>query len=149
MWGINIMSLSLHTIQPAKNSKKKRKKIGRGGKRGTYAGKGLKGQKARSGVSGLKRLGMRQLIERTHKLKGFKSKQVKPAIINLKDLNNFKDGDKIDPQVLLEKGKIDKIKNGVKILGEGEIKVKLEISHCEVSKSAKEKIEKAGGRISE
>lgn len=141
--------LTLHTIQPAKNSKKKRKIIGRGGKRGTYAGRGLKGQKARSGVSGLKRLGMRQLVERTHKLKGFKSRQIKPVIINLKDLNNFKDGDKIDPQVLFEKGKIDKIKNGVKFLGEGEIKVKLEISHCEVSKSAKEKIEKAGGKVSE
>ena len=139
--------LSLHTIQPAKGAKKSKKTIGRGGKRGTYAGKGLKGQKARSGVSGLKRLGMRQLIERTHKLRGFKSRNIKPEILNLDDLSLFKDGDRIDPQILLEKGIVDKIKNGVKILGDGEIKVKLEISGCEVSKSVKEKIEKVGGKV--
>lgn len=143
------MSLSLHTIQPAKGSKKVKKTVGRGGKRGTYSGKGLKGQKARSGVSGLKRLGMRQLIERTHKLRGFKSRNVKPEILNLNDLSVFKDGDKIDPQILLNKGIVDKIKDGVKILGDGEVKVKLEVANCEVSKSAKEKIEKAGGKVSE
>ncbi|MBU4360779.1 50S ribosomal protein L15 [Candidatus Parcubacteria bacterium] len=140
--------LSLHTIHPAKNSQKKRKKIGRGGKRGTYSGKGLKGQKARSGVSGLKRLGMRQLIERTHKLKGFKSRNKKPEILNLNTLNDkFPKGGKITPQILKQKKLIDKIQNKVKILANGEISVKLEIENCKVSKSAKEKIEKAGGSV--
>ncbi len=143
------MTLSLHTIKPAKGAKKKKKRIGRGGKRGTYSGRGIKGQRARSGGKrGLKRLGMRPLMEQTPKLRGFKSLKKKPEILNLKDLQNkFKDGDKITPQVLLKKGLVDKIKNGVKILGDGEIKVKLEISGCQVSKSAKEKVEKAGGVV--
>ena len=143
------MSLSLHTIKPAKGSKKTKKIIGRGGKRGTYSGKGLKGQKARSGVSGLKRLGMRQLIERTHKLRGFKSRNVKPEILNLEDLNKyFKDGDKVNLETLQKAGAVDKINNGVKILGKGELKVKnLEISQVDVSTGAKEAIEKNGGTI--
>jgi len=122
------MTLSLHTIKPAKGAKKKKKRVGRGGKRGTYSGRGIKGQRARSGGKrGLKRLGMRPLMEQTPKLRGFKSLKKKPEILNLKDLQNkFKDGDKITPQVLLKKGLVDKIKNGVKILGDGEIKVKLE-----------------------
>lgn len=144
------MTLSLHTIHPTKGSTKTRKKIGRGGKRGTYSGKGLKGQKARSGVSGLKRLGMRQLIEQTHKVRGFKSRNVKPEILNLDILNEtFKDNDKISPKILKEKGLVDKIERGVKILGNNEIKVKLQIEDCTVSKTAKAKIEKAGGSIKE
>lgn len=154
------MTLSLHTIKPAPKSKKPRKRIGRGGKRGTYSGKGLKGQKSRSGVSGLKRLGMRQLIERTHKLKGFKSRKPKPEIVNLIDLEKKfsklletslpRDKIKITPEILKQKKLVDKIQNGVKILGisqDKEISVKLEVENCQVSKSAKEKIEKAGGKV--
>ena len=152
------MALTLHTIKPAKNSQKKKKKIGRGGKRGTYSGKGQKGQKARSGVSGLKRLGMRQLIEQTHKLKGFKSRNIKSEILNLFDLNkkfsikNDTNPDekkliKINPNILEKNGLIKKNKNGIKILGNGEINIKIEVKNCEVSKSAKEKIEKAGGKV--
>lgn len=143
------MPLSLHTIHPQKGSKKKRKIIGRGGKRGTYSGRGTKGQRARSGGKrGLKRLGLKPLMEQTPKLRGFKSLKKKPEILNLERLNkNFKDGDKITPPILLKSGLVDKIKNGVKILGEGEIKVKLEVSGCKVSKSAREKIKKAGGFI--
>lgn len=143
------MPLSLHTIKPAVGSKKKKKRVGRGGKRGTYSGKGLKGQKARSGTSGFKRRGMRPLIEATPKLRGFKSKKPKPAILNLKDLNIFKDGEKVTPQILRKKGLVDNIKNGVKILGKGEIRVKIEVSNCQISASAKEGIEKLGGKIME
>lgn len=141
--------LTLHTIQPAKGSKKSKKIIGRGGKRGTYSGRGLKGQRARSGTSGFKRRGMKQLIERTPKLRGFKSRQVKPAILNLLDLNKyFKDGDKVNLETLQNTGAVDKINNGVKILGKGELKLKnLEITQVEISKSAKEVIEKNGGSV--
>lgn len=144
----NFMSLYLHTIKPAVKSKKK-KRVGRGGKRGTYSGRGMKGQKARSGgKSGIKRKGMRQLMETTHKLRGFKSRKPEPEIVKLKDLSkNFKDGDKVDPGILLKKKLIDTIKNGVKILSNGEIKIKLEISGCATSKQAKEAIEKVGGKV--
>ncbi len=141
------MSLYLHTIKSGSKTKKKR--IGRGGKRGTYSGRGLKGQKARSGgKSGLKRRGMRQLMESSHKLRGFKSIHKKPEIVNLDDLAKvFKDGDKVSAHVLLEKKLVSKISNGVKILSKGEIKVKLEISGCQLSKVAEDKVKKAGGKI--
>jgi len=144
------MTLFLHTIKPSAAAKKKKKKqVGRGGKRGTYSGRGGKGQRARSGgKSGSKRRGMRQLMETTHKLRGFKSKKKKPEIINLADFDGkFKSGDKITNVVLLRKGLVDRTKNGVKILGNGEINIKLEISGCKVSRAAKEKIEKAGGKV--
>ena len=141
------MALNLHSLKPNSESRKKKKRVGRGGKRGTYSGRGLKGQKARSGVSGLKRKGMRQLIERTHKLKGFKSIHAKPAIISLNALNRFKDGDKITPKILLDKKLVDNIKSGVKILSNGRIKVGITISGCSLSKTAKTAIEKAGGKV--
>jgi len=143
------MSFSLSTIHPAPGSKKKKKDIGRGGKRGTYSGRGSKGQKARSGGRHkLKRLGLRRLMQETPKLRGFKSRQTKPAVLNLDILNQkFTDGNKITPDVLLEKKILKNIKNGVKILGNGELTIKLEIANCQISKNAKEKIEKAGGKI--
>ncbi len=143
------MSLYLHTLKPTPGSTKKKKRIGRGGKRGTYSGRGLKGQRSRSGgKSGLKRLGMRQLIERTHKLKGFKSIHKKPALISLTLLNkNFKDNDKVTPRILLEKKLVDNIKHGVKVLSNGEIKVKLTLSGLTLSNTAQAAIKKAGGQV--
>jgi large subunit ribosomal protein L15 len=143
------MSLYLHTIKPSPGSKRKIKRVGRGGKRGTYSGRGLKGQRARSGGKrGLKRLGMRQLIERTHKLKGFKSIYKKPVIVPLSKLNkNFKENDKVTPQILLKKKLVDNISQGVKILSNGQIKVKITLEGCSVSQSAKAAIEKAGGKV--
>ena len=142
------MSLYLHNLKPSPGSKKKRKRVGRGGKRGTYSGRGLKGQRSRSGgKGGLKRLGMRQLVERTHKLKGFKSIHPKPQIVSLKDLGQFNDQAKITPQILVKKKLIKSAKNGVKILSNGEIKVKLNIAGCSFSQSAADKIKKAGGQI--
>lgn len=142
------MSISLHTLKPDLSAKKSRKRVGRGGKRGTYSGKGLKGQKSRSGASGLQRRGMRQLIERTHKLKGFKSIHAKPAVVSLAMLNkNFKDNDKVTPAILLRKKLVNDLKAGVKILSNGEIQVKLNIAGCHLSQTAKIAIEKAGGKV--
>jgi len=107
------MSLSLHTIKPAKGSTKKRKRVGRGNAsgHGTYSTRGIKGQKARSGVSNLKRLGMKMTLMRTPKKRGFKSLKPKDQVLNLTDINkNFKDGDTINPKILLKKGLIDTIK---------------------------------------
>lgn len=141
--------LSLHTIKPAFGAKKKKTIVGRGGKRGTYSGRGSKGQRARSGGrKNLKRLGMRKLMEQTPKLRGFKSRRPRPAILNVVDLNSkFKDGDTITALILQERGLVDIIKHGVKILGNGEIKIKVAVKGCRLSASAKEKIEKAGGSI--
>ena len=140
--------MQIHQIKPIHQPRSKTR-VGRGGKRGTYSGRGSKGQKARSGgTHKLNRLGMRRLMQETPKLRGFKSRQIKPAVLNLDILNKkFTDGDKVTPDILLEKKIVKNIKNGVKILGDGELTLKLEIANCSVSKSAKEKIEKAGGKI--
>jgi len=142
------MALSLHTLTPNTSVKKSRKHIGRGGKRGTYSGRGLKGQKARSGSSGLKRKGMRQLIERTHKLRGFKSIHPKPATVALGVLDKaFKDGDKVTPQSIFKHNLVETARYGVKILSNGDITIKITVNGCSLSQTAKAAIEKAGGKV--
>ncbi|MEK7166996.1 MAG: 50S ribosomal protein L15 [Patescibacteria group bacterium] len=141
--------LNLHTLKPAKGSRKKGKRVGRGGKRGSYSGRGMKGQKARSGgKKGLQLKGLKKMIQSIPKKRGFKSIHPKADIVNIKQLDiKFKNDDKITPEILFKKGLINKIKNKVKILGDGELTKKLIVEKCAVSKSAKEKIEKAGGKI--
>jgi large subunit ribosomal protein L15 len=143
------MSLSLHTIKPAKGARKKRKRVGRGNAsgHGTYSTRGLKGQKARSGVSNLKRLGMRMTLMRTPKKRGFKSLKQKDQVVNLVDINkNFKDGEVVSPKILLKKGLTDSIKLDVKILGKGELKLKnLKFENVKMSESVKKQVEKLSG----
>ena len=142
--------MQLHEIKPIHKPKKK-KRIGRGGKRGTYSGRGIKGQKARAGRK-LKPV-IRELIKRYHKLRGYKFKPLgeKPAIVSVDVLERkFKSGQVVNPQNLLKLKLISKIKGKipkVKILGQGEITKKLIIEGCQVSKQAREKIEKAAGQI--
>ncbi|MFH1522295.1 MAG: 50S ribosomal protein L15 [Patescibacteria group bacterium] len=136
------MSLSLHTIKPSKGATKKRKRVGRGNSsgHGTYSGRGLKGQRSRSGgKSGLKRLGMKQMLLQTPKKRGFKSLKPKNQIVNIIEINqNFQDGEIINHKALLKKGLIDKIKLPVKILGVGELKVKgLKFENVKMSESVR------------
>ena len=142
--------MQLHELKP-KHKRKKGKRIGRGGKRGTYSGRGVKGQMTRAGRKMVPPI--RQLIKKYPKLRGyrFKSRQEKPVIINIKDLErNFKKGELVSPQVLIEKGLIRKIKGRVpeiKILGQGKLTKKLTVKGFQVSESAQKKIKKAGGTI--
>lgn len=142
--------MQLHELKPIHKSKRT-KRLGRGGKRGTYCGRGIKGQKARAGKR-LKPI-MRDIIKKYPKLRGyrFKSHRGKPTVINLEFLEkNFKTGDLISPQILLEKKIIRRIEGKtpkVKILGRGKLKISLTIENCLVSKRAKEAIEKAGGTV--
>ena len=145
------MVLLLHQIKPKKGATKKRKRVGRGNSsgHGTYSGRGIKGQKSRSGVSGLKRLGMKQVLLRTPKKKGFKSKKPKNQTVNLSELNKyFKDGEIVNPKSLLKKGLIENVRIGVKILAKGELKIKkLRFSGVKISESARNQIEKNKGEI--
>ena len=138
------MTLSLNTIKPKKGSQKKRKRLGRGNASGlgTYSGKGIKGQKSRSGVSNLKRLGMKHILLKTPKKKGFKSQKPKNQIVNILDINkNFKDGDTITPKILQKKGLVDNIKIDIKILGKGNLKIKdIKFIGVKMSDSVKEKV---------
>ena len=145
------MVLSLNKIGPNKKSVKKRKRIGRGNASGTgtYSGKGLKGQKCRSGVSNLKRLGMKQVLLRTPKKRGFRSLKPDNQVVNLTQINeNYKDGDIINIRSLFEKGLITTPKNSAKILGNGSLAVSsLKISGLLISTSAVEQIKKRKGVI--
>lgn len=137
--------MQLHQLKP-KHKLKKKKRIGRGGKRGTYSGKGIKGQKSRAGRKFAPVI--RELIKKYPKLRGyrFRGQDKNLAIVNIGDLDKkFKESEVVNPKALLERKLIRRIKGKtpkVKILGRGELKKKLTIENCELSKSAKEKIEK-------
>ena len=142
--------MQIHQLKPT-HKPKARKQIGRGGKKGTYSGRGIKGQSSRSGRKMVPII--RELIKRYPKLKGYRSfsMQDKTVILNLDILNkSANDGDNIDPKILIKKGLVQNLGKKlpkIKILGGGKIDKKLFIEKCEVSKTAKESIEKAGGTI--
>lgn len=142
--------MQLHQLQPI-HKHKKRKIIGRGGKRGTTSGRGTKGQKSRTGANIKPEI--YYFIKKIPKLRGYRFKSIgdKPAILNLNELvKYFQDNDKVTPEILVKKDLVDKIKNRIpkiKILGSGDIKIKLTIEGCQISKSAKKKIEAAGGKV--
>lgn len=146
--------MQIHELKFNHKSKKS-KRIGRGGKRGTYSGRGMKGQKSRAG----RRLkpDIRELIKRYPKLRGYKFKtkfQATPTVVVNLDIleRKFDSGAKVNPEALLEKKIISRIKGRtpkVKILGNGGIAQNLIIENCQVSAAAKKKIEKAGGTVNE
>ena len=143
--------MQLKDLKPIHRNKRKMR-IARGGKKGTTSGRGTKGQKSRAGHN--IRPAERDMIKKMPKLRGYRFKGAagkENAIVNLKSLEaKFAGGDTVTPAVLLEKGIISR-KSGrlpaVKILGSGELKKKLFFKECLVSGSAKESIEKAGGKI--
>ena len=132
-----------HNLKPKHKSRKK-KRIGRGGKRGTYSGRGMKGQKSRAGRKMQPMI--RELIKKYPKLRGYRARTREKKIIgvNIAILDEkFKGGEIINPQVLIEKKMIKRIKGKipqVKILGRGKIKKKLIIEDCQISKTAQKKI---------
>ncbi len=143
--------MKLHELRPAEGARKAPKRVGRGtgSGLGRNAGKGEKGQKSRSG--GGVRLGFEggqmPLYRRLPK-RGFTNIFAKEyAEINVERLNIFEDGTEITPELLLEKGIVKKAKNGVKILGNGELQKKLTVKAAKFTKAATEKIEAAGGKV--
>ena len=143
--------MQLHEVKP-KNPGRKKRRVGRGGKRGTYSGRGMKGQRSRAGAR--VRPELRDIVKKIPKLRGVKNKRGKvqvAAIINVEDLDSkFENGQDVNPGVLLEKHMIRRFGGRfpkVKLLGNGTITKKLMVSHVFVSKQAKEKIEKAGGKV--
>ena len=145
--------LTLSNLQVPKGAKKKKIRRGRGNASGygNYSGRGIKGQRSRSGgKSGLKRLGMKKIIAQLPKKRGFNRNSRKFNIINLNILEqNFTEGEEINFKKLLKKGFINRPKDGVKILAKGDIKKKLTVKAHSFSKTAKEAIIKAGGKVIE
>jgi len=142
--------MQLNQIKPI-HKNKKGKRVGRGGKRGTYSGHGIKGQSSRAGRK--MQPSIRELIKRYPKLRGYRYVRFRAVVaeVNIGILDkNFQNNDLVTAKILVEKGLVNLCKGkvpGVKILGQGEITKKLNISDCEISKIAKEKVEKAGGVV--
>jgi large subunit ribosomal protein L15 len=135
--------LSLNTIKQAKGASKNKKRVGRGNAsgHGTYSTRGLKGQKSRSGVSNLKRLGMKQQLLQTPKVRGFKSSKPKNQVVSLRAINsNFKDGDLVNAESLLAKNLISSVKLPVKVLGKEKLTVKVKFESIKMSAFVKDQI---------
>ena len=143
--------MKLNELQPAAGATKARKRVGRGvgsglGKTST---KGNKGQKARSGAKKNGFEGGQMPLPRRLPKRGFTNHFAKEyTTINIADLNDLEDGTVVTAELLKEKGKISKIeKDGLKILGSGELTKKLDVKASKFTKSAQEAIKAAGGSV--
>src|ERR671933_1057544 len=151
--------LNLHSLKPAQ-ARKDRKRVGRGlgSGKGRYAGRGIKGQKSRAGSHKMRvgfEGGQMPIYMRLGKQRGSTSKDAMPIgpfrtqtqPVNLRDLDRFDDGAEVTPEALKEQGLIKNTRVDVKILGDGELKKKLNVTAHRFSKTAREKIEAAGGTV--
>jgi len=147
--------LNLNKLASLKTSRtnKPKKRIGRGygsGVGGHTSTKGSKGQKSRTGgtIPYWFEGGQLPLVKRMPHNRGFKPVNKKHyVILGLSDIEEV-GKDKLTPEILLVEGYVSELKDGIKILANGDIKIKVELSGFLFTKSAKEKIEKAGGKIS-
>lgn len=142
--------MKLHELSSVDGSTHRRKIVGRGpgSGHGKTSGRGEKGQKARSGggVHIWFEGGQTPLYKRLPR-RGFSNARfaVKYAIINVSDLNRFKDGDVVTPELLKESGLVKKELNGIKVLGNGKLEKKLTVKANVFTASAINKIEELGG----
>ena len=151
--------LNLSNLKPAQ-PRKSRKRVGRGlgSGKGRYSGRGLKGQKSRAGSRKMRagfEGGQMPIYMRMGKQRGSTSKDAMPIgpfrtqtkAVNLRDLDRFDEGADVTPDTLVEKGILKNTKIDVKILGDGELSKKLTVAAHAFSKTAREKIEAAGGTV--
>ncbi len=153
--------LNLSNLKPAQ-PRRDRKRVGRGmgSGKGRYAGRGIKGQKARAGSHKLRAGfagGQMPLYMRVPKQRGSTSKDAMPVgpfrthtvPVNVRELERFDAGTDVTPELLVAAGIIKNTRVDVKILGRGELTKKLAVVAHAFSASAREKIEAAGGTVSE
>jgi large subunit ribosomal protein L15 len=151
--------LSLSNIQPAQE-REDRKRVGRGpgSGKGRYAGRGIKGQKSRAGSHKMRagfEGGQMPIYMRIGKLRGSTSRDAMPVgpfrtstvPVNVRDLVRFEAGDEVTPETLVAKRLIKNTKTDVKLLGVGEVTMKLTVRVHGISATAREKIEAAGGTV--
>ena len=142
--------MKLHELSSVEGSTHRRKVVGRGpgSGHGKTSGRGEKGQKARSGggVSAWFEGGQTPLNKRLPR-RGFSNKrfETRYAIVNVSDLNRFKDGETVTPELLKESGLVKKELNGIKVLGNGTLEKKLTVKANVFTNSAITKIEEKGG----
>ncbi|OGW39913.1 MAG: 50S ribosomal protein L15 [Nitrospirae bacterium RBG_13_39_12] len=142
--------MKLCDLKPAEGSRKKSKRVGRGvgSGHGKTSCRGHKGQKARSGgTKGPGFEGGQMPLQRRLPKRGFKNRnKIEYAIINLKDIDRIEGLDIVTPEILIEKRIIKDLKDGVKVLGEGEVRRAVTIKADAFSASALAKISAAGGK---
>ena len=143
--------MNLTAVKSTGGRHKRRTRVGRGrgSGKGKTCGYGHNGQRSRSGgrSAGLYEGGQMPLFRRLPK-RGFNNKifATRYAIVNLGALNCFEDGQEVDPALLMSKGIVSQMLDGVKILGSGEFERRLTVKAHRFSRSAREKIEAAGGQ---
>jgi large subunit ribosomal protein L15 len=142
--------MDLSKLKYAKGSKKNRKRVGRGGAHGRTSTRGEKGQLSRAGIQHRAWFeGGQMPIQRRLPKRGFTNfNRREMQIINVSDLARLSKIDEVTPAVMLKFGLIKNSNKPVKVLGDGELKQKLSVSANAFSKSAREKIEAAGGKVS-
>jgi large subunit ribosomal protein L15 len=143
--------MKLHELSPPAKSRKADKRLGRGvgSGWGKTAGRGTKGYNSRSG-GGVRPgyEGGQMPIQRRLPKRGFTNIfRKKIAVINLRDLHTFESGSLVDEAALVKAGLVKGQNDGIKLLGQGEIGIALKVKLNQVSKSAREKIEAAGGSV--
>lgn len=142
--------MKIANLKPAEGSRTKAKRVGRGigSGHGKTSCKGHKGQKSRSGGTiGPGFEGGQMPLQRRLPKRGFKNHfRIEYAVMNLKDLNSIEGVDTITPELLFERGILKDLKDGLKILGEGEIQKPVTIKADAFSSSALSKIAAAGGK---
>lgn len=143
--------MKLHDLKPAEGSTQKDKRVGRGtgSGLGKTSGKGHKGQKARSGAKKNGFEGGQMPLARRLPKRGFTNIFAKEyTIVNVDELNKLEDGTTVTAELLKEQGVIRKIeKDGLKVLGRGELTKRLDVKAAKFSETAQKAIEAAGGTV--
>ena len=143
--------VALSNLKPPRGSRHRKVRIGRGmgSKMGKTAGAGNKGQQSRRGYSRRAGFEVGQMpLHRRLPKRGFANPFSKTfAVVNVESLNAFAAGQTVTPEALVGVGLVRAMRDGVKVLGDGELKVALTVQAHAFSKSAREKIEGAGGKI--
>ena len=152
-------SMNLSNLQPAQ-ARTDRKRVGRGAGsgKGKFSGRGVKGQKSRAGSHKMRagfEGGQMPIYMRIGKLRGPTSRDAMPVgpfrtstvPVNVRDLDRFEAGDEVTPETLVAKRLIKNTKTDVKLLGVGEVSIKLTVRVHAISATAREKIEAAGGTV--
>src|SRR5574337_1008847 len=145
------MSVNLSNLRPPRGSRHRKVRVGRGigSKLGKTAGRGNKGQKSRKGYS--RRAGFeggQMPLHRRIPKRGFHNPFEREfAVVNVETLNAFPAGETVTPELLHSRGLVRRERAAVKVLGDGELKVALTVRAHRFSKSAQEKITRAGGRV--
>ncbi len=142
--------MGLHDLKPAPGSARPRRRVGRGdgSGRGTYSTRGSKGQKQRTSIKPFFEGGQLPLVKRLPYMRGFNNKwRTEFVPVNVSRLDVFEADSEVGPAELASVGIITKASEKIKILGDGEISASLQVSAHGFSKSARTKIEAAGGSV--